>query len=117
MDNPQATPEVREPPAPAPPDELGRTELLALLRADQRRRWRHGCPVALHEYSKEFPRLATDDEALLDLLCNEVALREEQGDRPSADDYADRYPQHAPRLGRLLAALRARAAGEAPTLA
>jgi tRNA A-37 threonylcarbamoyl transferase component Bud32 len=119
MDTPIATPRSPDLSAPpAPSGELGRTELLALLRADQRRRLQQRCPVALHEYFKGFPHLASDDEALLDLLCNEVVLREECGDSPSADDYADRYPEHVARLARLLAALRAnnQLPGATPTL-
>src|SRR5439155_25735574 len=44
------------------------------------------------DYSHRFPGLAEDHEALLDLLCREALLREEQGEAPNLDEYVRRFP-------------------------
>jgi serine/threonine protein kinase len=63
-----------------------------------RQRWRDGerLPVEafLHEFSP--PTLAADE--LLDLIYNEVVLREEDGESPELDEYLRRFPQYAEEL-------------------
>ena len=72
--------------------DLDRPHLLALLRNDQRQRWQQGQRLLVETYLEQEPRLRQDDEAVLDLLYNEVLLREEQGDAPRAEEYARRFP-------------------------
>src|SRR5262249_44706200 len=39
-----------------------------------------------------------DDDGLLDLIYNEIVLREERGDKPQLEEYVRRFPQHAEQL-------------------
>jgi WD40 repeat protein len=80
-----------EPPDPAasPP------ELLARLLQEQRRRWRVGDHTLVEAYLERYPALRDDAEAILDLLYNEFALREERGEAPLPEDYCARFPDLA----------------------
>src|SRR5438270_12752727 len=77
-----------------------RGEWLAVIRADQRRRWLRGRPLPLEAYLANLPALADDPAALLDLVHNEMALREELGERPRRDEYLRRFPALAGALER-----------------
>src|SRR5437016_40001 len=84
---------------PAPPSgpapsfgPLPRGELLSLLRADQRRRWRRGERVAVEAYPERLLFLRDDNDALLDLVVGEMELREEAGESVSLDEYRSRFP-------------------------
>jgi eukaryotic-like serine/threonine-protein kinase len=76
--------------SPTPP-----TELAAALRLDQRRRWRGGERPLAEEYLARHPELVGDAEAAVDLIFNEVLLREELGESPGVDEYRRRFPGHA----------------------
>src|SRR4051794_17600653 len=89
-------------PAPPPPPKFGpsfgplpRADLVSLLRADQRRRWRRGERVAAEAYVERLPFLRDDRAALLDLVVSEVELREERGEPYAADEYRRRFPELA----------------------
>jgi WD40 repeat protein len=71
---------------------------LALLLADQRRRWQAGRPVAVEAYLERQPALRDDPDAVLDLVYNEVILREQRGEKPRAEEYLERFPRRAPQL-------------------
>jgi hypothetical protein len=47
-----------------------------LLRFDQRQRWQKGERVQVEAYLQEQPTLQDDSEAVLDLIYNEIVLRE-----------------------------------------
>src|SRR5690242_3477766 len=68
---------------------------LTRLLAEQRERWARGeCPpveMFLHHY----PGLRGDADALLDLIYNEVFLRERRGEAPGRDEYLRRFPDLA----------------------
>jgi serine/threonine-protein kinase len=81
---------------------LAPDQLAAVLRVDQRARWRAGERVPAEDYLRRFPAVLESDEAALDLVFNEFLLREEQRDAPDVEDYARRFP-------RLAAAVRAQA--------
>lgn len=66
----------------------------------QSRVWREGTRISLEALVEKYPTLSTNVELLLDLLYNEILLREELGERPTADDYEARFPHLAPQLGR-----------------
>jgi hypothetical protein len=78
---------------PLPP-----AELAAVLRVDQRERWQAAQHVPAEEYLRRHPELSADPEAVLDLIFHEFLLRERAGERPSAEEYLDRFPQYAPTL-------------------
>jgi tRNA A-37 threonylcarbamoyl transferase component Bud32/tetratricopeptide (TPR) repeat protein len=77
---------------------LSRGEWLGALRADQQRRWRGGDRVPVETYLERYPALRQDAEGLLDLIYNEVLLREEGGEPPDLDEYLRRFPEHTSAL-------------------
>jgi hypothetical protein len=65
------------------------------LLVEQRQAWRQGKRVLVETYLERHPRLADDDEAVLDLIDNEVLARREQGEAPRLDEYLRRFPRWA----------------------
>jgi eukaryotic-like serine/threonine-protein kinase len=66
-------------------------DLLDSLLDEQKRSWLNGqrpCAVDLLQGSS----LQHDSEALLDLVYNEIVVREELGEQPSLQEYIERYP-------------------------
>jgi serine/threonine protein kinase/Tfp pilus assembly protein PilF len=68
---------------------------------DQNRRWLTGDRVRVEDYLKITPDLRSRLEDLLDLIYNEIRLREEQGETPKLEEYRRRFPE----LEELLTAL------------
>jgi serine/threonine protein kinase len=66
---------------------------------DQARRLRHGEAAPLESYLDQYPQLHEEPEALIALILNEVALREERGEFPRLDEYVERFPALARELG------------------
>ena len=62
-----------------------------LLKADQSAHWRRGDPIPIETYLEQHPSLKKDSEAILDLVWNEVNLRQEQGMIPRPDEYVQRF--------------------------
>jgi serine/threonine-protein kinase len=79
---------------------LSGAELLTLVRADQRQRWQRGERFLVENYLERLPQLAVNSEWILDLVYNEVLLREERGEQPDAEEYLGRFPLHQSRLRR-----------------
>jgi len=71
------------------------------LLADQRRRSGRGEPLPVEAYLARHPALAADPEGLLDLIYNEVVLREGRGEAPALAEYRARFPDLAGPLGDL----------------
>jgi serine/threonine-protein kinase len=71
----------------------GRDQLLEQLCFDQRERWAKGERVRAEEYLARHPDLSGDPESALEIIYNEVVLREEAGQRPRMEEYAERFPQ------------------------
>jgi WD40 repeat protein/serine/threonine protein kinase len=69
-----------------------------VLRADQRRRWQRGEQYLVEAYLRQHPALCKDTEAVLDLIYNEVILREEQGAKSPLEEYQKRFPDLAAQL-------------------
>src|SRR5512138_2240081 len=69
--------------------------LLPLLLEDQRRRWRLGERALVETYLAQHPALRDDTDRLLDLIYNEVLLRERAGEAPQLAEYLGRFPQLA----------------------
>jgi eukaryotic-like serine/threonine-protein kinase len=65
--------------------------LVASLRADQRTRWRRGDAVRVEAYLDQHTSLRAHPEAILDLILNEVALRQERGEAPELTEYLGRF--------------------------
>lgn len=68
--------------------------------ADLIRRLRHGEPARAEQYLAQFPYLADDAEAAVELIYTEFATREELGQRPVDSDYYDRFPTRRDALKR-----------------
>jgi hypothetical protein len=75
----------------APPAGRIPTEHERLL-ADQRDRWLRGDRILVESYQASQPTLSSDPERLLDLIYNEIDLRERLGERPGLDEYVRRFP-------------------------
>ena len=65
-----------------------------LLVQDHRQRWRSGERMSVEAYLERFRPAGVDDVELLDLIYNEVVLREEDGESPELEEYLDRFPGH-----------------------
>ena len=76
---------------------------LARVRVDQMRRWQQHRPIRVETYLESLPRLRGDEDAILDLIYNEVVLREEAGEGPSLLEYQSRFPSLAEALEKLFA--------------
>jgi tetratricopeptide (TPR) repeat protein len=72
----------------------------AALVDDQRARWLGGEPVAVESYLEKDPALSGHDETILDLIYNEVVLREQLGEAPRLEEYQRRFPRWASQLAR-----------------
>jgi hypothetical protein len=83
-----------DPPGGAEPDR----PMLALLLAYQRLAWRRGERVPVEAYLAQHPSLAADPEAALDLIYQEVLLREQAGESPRLEEYQSRFPHLGPQL-------------------
>src|SRR5262245_17064368 len=66
--------------------------MLALLMAYQRRGWRRGERAPVEAYLAQYPGLASDPEAVLDLIYQETVLREQAGESPRLEEYLRRFP-------------------------
>jgi len=64
----------------------------ARLLVDQATRWRAGQPLRVEDYLAHLPGLRAERDAILDLIAHEQLLRRERGERPTADEYALRFP-------------------------
>jgi serine/threonine-protein kinase len=65
---------------------------------DQRWRWHRGERVLVETYLEQQPALAGDADAVLDLIYNEVILRERAGETPRLEEYLDRFGDFAAQL-------------------
>jgi WD40 repeat protein len=72
--------------------------LLDHLLMEQRQRWQRGERVLAESYLRQYPTLAEQGEAFLDLIYHEVVLREQHGDKPLLAEYQQRFPQFAAQL-------------------
>jgi serine/threonine protein kinase/WD40 repeat protein len=100
-------------------DEHTETQLLEALRSDQRHRWQDGDRIRAEAYVTQHPALQAKPEYALELVYNEVLLREQQGEAPHLDEYLKRFPQLAAQLKPLFEvhqALESGFAGETPDI-
>ena len=80
------------------PETQANGPLLALLLKHQRHAWRRGEPAPVETYLAQQPVLQADAQAVLDLIYNEIVLREEAGESPRLEEYLSRFPELAPEL-------------------
>src|SRR5215475_1680847 len=65
---------------------------------DQAERWARGEVVRAETYLELAPWLRENREAAVDLIYNEILLREGQGETPGLEEYLQRFPDLAPQL-------------------
>jgi WD40 repeat protein/predicted Ser/Thr protein kinase len=70
---------------------LGRQSLIAALRGDQRKRWKHGQRVRAEDYLQRRPDLGLSIARAL--VTGEVGLRQQQGESIVAEEYRHRFPE------------------------
>jgi serine/threonine protein kinase len=78
--------------SPTPPRVAGQ------LLDDQCRRWQQGESVRVEAYLEAHPELRDDPDGLLDLIFNEILLREERAETPEFAEYVERFPWLAEQL-------------------
>ena len=84
------------------------------LLAEQGRRLRGRDAKPVEEYLEGHPSLRDDPESVLALIFNEVALREELGESPRAEEYVRRFPGLAREVAEQFEVHRALRVGPAP---
>ncbi len=72
--------------------------ILSLLLKHQRHAWRRGEPTPVETYLSQHHAVRSNTQAVLDLIYNEIVLREETGESPQLDEYLRRFPELAPEL-------------------
>ena len=72
---------------------MSESDQLLLLCLDQRHAWQQGDHVLVEAYLEQQPTLLEDPEAVLDLIYNEIVLREESGEEAPLEQYLRRFPQ------------------------
>ena len=70
-----------------------RSDAQEQILADQRVCWGQGKRVLVEDYLSRHPELRDQPEPLLDLIYNEVVLREQNGEKPGPDEYVARFPE------------------------
>src|SRR5262249_33296051 len=88
---------VKGDPTPEPlavPPSHARSQGRQLL-SEQRRLWRRGEPAPRGAVLRRYLGLDADAELVLDLIYNEVLLRQEAGQAPRLEEYLDRFPHLA----------------------
>jgi serine/threonine protein kinase/Leucine-rich repeat (LRR) protein len=66
--------------------------VLAALLADQANGWRLGQGLPVETYLQQQPTLRDQPAAVLDLIYQEIVLREANGEVPALDEYLQRFP-------------------------
>jgi serine/threonine protein kinase/Flp pilus assembly protein TadD len=75
-----------------PVDQPSNRSLLEQLKEDQEQRWREGHPRTIEHYLGEHASLAEQNNCVLELIYNEVKVRQENGQTPKLEDYSSRFP-------------------------
>jgi serine/threonine protein kinase/WD40 repeat protein len=65
---------------------------IEVLRRGQRAAWQAGNRILVEEYLREFPELGGDSEAILELIYNELLLRQRSGETPDLQKFNGRFP-------------------------
>src|SRR5262249_2687626 len=82
----------------APMSDATPADTLAALLVEQRRRWQRGDRVPVAAVLQRLPDPAGNVEGVLDLIYNELLLREELGELPQVAEYQQRFPHLAEQL-------------------
>jgi tetratricopeptide (TPR) repeat protein/predicted Ser/Thr protein kinase len=80
---------------------MSESDSVVQMRSDQSRRWRQGDRVRVEAFLEDRPVLRADPEGVLDLIYNEIFLREQAGEPPCFEEYYARFPNLQDQLRRL----------------
>src|SRR5690606_31613094 len=97
--------------AHTPPEPIGG---ITHLLDDQRRRWLLGEHIPVEAYRQRYPELSQAPSELLDLIYQEILLREGLGETPELREYLRRFPEHEEALRRQFSIHRALRCADAP---
>jgi serine/threonine protein kinase len=86
---------------------MSSSQLAAVLRVDQRRRWELGQQIPAERYLDQYPKLLEDRESTLDFVYAELLLREKHGEHPRLEEFLARFPTLADILRRQIGLHRA----------
>src|SRR5581483_1249911 len=70
---------------------MGESATTSMLLSDQRQRWRRGERITVERFLEGQTGQHVDPEVVLDLIYNEIVLREEAGERPQLEEYLQRF--------------------------
>jgi WD40 repeat protein len=79
-------------------DNQSPSQLVKELRGEQCHRWREGDRVPVEAYLQRHAALQADGANVLQLVYQEILLREESGETPQLAEYLERFPQFASQL-------------------
>lgn len=71
---------------------------VAVILAEQRRRWKHGQRISVEALCLEFQKPEINNDQRLDLIYQEVLLREQLGEGAVVEEYIARFPALAEEL-------------------
>ncbi len=77
--------------------------LIESLRRYQRLRWQAGERIPTEQLLQQHPELQTDEDGTLELIYNEIVLRQHAGESPHLGEYQQRFANLAARLELLFA--------------
>ena len=77
--------------------------LRSLIPLDLDSRWKRGHPARLEQYIVRYPELGSPADVPVSIVVAEYVARQQYGDRPTIDDYAERFPHAVAELRRLQA--------------
>jgi serine/threonine protein kinase/tetratricopeptide (TPR) repeat protein len=83
------------------------TELVQALCLEQRKRWQEGDRVPADHFLEQHRTIREAPERAVELIYNEVLLREQAGEVPLLEEYLRRYPHFGEQLRRLFEVHRA----------
>jgi serine/threonine protein kinase/Flp pilus assembly protein TadD len=80
---------------------MAERESFQALGLDQRQRWLQGERLRVEDYLQKHPDLRDHPEELLDLIYNEILLRDEMGHAPRLDEYLRRFGEFEQQIRQL----------------
>src|SRR3954453_22517693 len=68
-------------------------DLIKDLRCDQPQSWQSGAKNTAEDYLRQYPELRADPEGTLELLYNEMLVRQSLGEIPQLQEFQARFPE------------------------
>jgi eukaryotic-like serine/threonine-protein kinase len=72
---------------------MNEADQVTFMCLDQRRHWHRGERILVEAYLAKQPAPIADPDTILDLIYNEIVLREAAGEAPQLEEYLARFPQ------------------------